>query len=665
MKKLLNLLFLTIGLNAYTQVAINNDNSNPAPSAMLDVKSTDKGMLIPRMSSSQRTGIASPASGLLVFDNTTQSFWYFNGAEWDQLISGIHNSSQITDTDGDTKVMTEDNPDEDILRVKIAGIERIYIDSVHMDMLVPDSSTIIGHKAGFDNAILTDPGQDDQGKFNTFIGYYSGYNNNPDPFVSDPYDFNNIYEGGSGSNNTFLGNKSGFSNSQGRNNLFVGSMAGLNNTGQGDFVPGEGGSGSENTFLGFLSGNKNTRGHWNTFVGAYSGELNGTGVSNFNTQSSFNTYIGSYAGRFNQSGTRNTYVGSQSGGDIENNAGDKNVFIGSKAGFKNKGIENVFVGTDAGFSPQGQFNSGNGNTFIGTDAGFNNEGDNNVFAGNDAGNNNGSGDLNTIIGAGADVGSPSLINAIAIGSNARVDQSNCLTLGSISGINGATADVNVGIGTTSADTKLEVQGSNGVTSRLTSSNGSDVNFDFKRIGSDWRIRNTTGLLFFGQSNDELATVIDVLRLGGGSVTPAADNTIALGALSLRWTGVFAVNGTIQTSDEHLKKNIVQSYKGIETILKLKPVAFEWKDPEIDNEKTHLGFLAQDLQKVLPEVVVDYEWKEIPDSGHKEWVPAEILGVNYSEITPVLVKAIQEQQQIIEKLQQKIEELEITINKPTQ
>lgn len=66
------LLLSTAGLHAQA-VSINTDASSPAPSAILDVKSTDKGVLIPRMSTAQRTAIATPARGLLVFDNSTDS----------------------------------------------------------------------------------------------------------------------------------------------------------------------------------------------------------------------------------------------------------------------------------------------------------------------------------------------------------------------------------------------------------------------------------------------------------------------------------------------------------------------------------------------------------------------------------------------------------------
>lgn len=59
---------------------------NPDSSAMLDIVSTNKGLLIPRMTSGERQAIASPAKGLLVFDNTTGSFWYFDGTQWQKLV---------------------------------------------------------------------------------------------------------------------------------------------------------------------------------------------------------------------------------------------------------------------------------------------------------------------------------------------------------------------------------------------------------------------------------------------------------------------------------------------------------------------------------------------------------------------------------------------------
>ena len=69
-------------------LAINTDGSTANASAILDVKSTTKGILIPRLSTTQRTSIVSPADGLLVFDSTANSFWVFDGTAWQEIVAG-------------------------------------------------------------------------------------------------------------------------------------------------------------------------------------------------------------------------------------------------------------------------------------------------------------------------------------------------------------------------------------------------------------------------------------------------------------------------------------------------------------------------------------------------------------------------------------------------
>ncbi len=89
------------GFTSYSQsVGINEDASAPNPSAMLDVKSTTKGMLVPRMTSAERTGILNPGEGLLVYDNETASFWYYKAAGWTELVSGGVAGTNYWDTDG-------------------------------------------------------------------------------------------------------------------------------------------------------------------------------------------------------------------------------------------------------------------------------------------------------------------------------------------------------------------------------------------------------------------------------------------------------------------------------------------------------------------------------------------------------------------------------------
>ena len=73
-------------------------NSTTDSSAILNVSSTSAGLLIPRMNSSQRTGINSPANGLLVFDIQTKSFWYYSG-QWIELASSNTSSSKSTNSE--------------------------------------------------------------------------------------------------------------------------------------------------------------------------------------------------------------------------------------------------------------------------------------------------------------------------------------------------------------------------------------------------------------------------------------------------------------------------------------------------------------------------------------------------------------------------------------
>jgi hypothetical protein len=118
---------LCISAQSYSQVGIGT--TTPASSSMLEIQSTAKGVLIPRMTTAQRTVIASPANGLLVFDTDKKSFWFYNGTAttpaWKELVTG----SSISDTDGDTKVEVEKSADEDIIRLSTAGTEYVQIGS--------------------------------------------------------------------------------------------------------------------------------------------------------------------------------------------------------------------------------------------------------------------------------------------------------------------------------------------------------------------------------------------------------------------------------------------------------------------------------------------------------------------------------------------------------
>lgn len=131
--------------------------------------------------------------------------------------------------------------------------------------------------------------------------------------------------------------------------------------------------------------------------------------------------------------------------------------------------------------------------------------------------------------------------------------------------------------------------------------------------------------------------------------PSYDNTRQLGTSALRWTGLWATDGTINTSDARTKRDIQPSPYGLNELMNLRPVSFYWKDAPT-GDRRRIGFVAQELQTVLPEVVRDKEWVVTDEAtGAGEWKSAERLGVAYVEIIPVAVAAIQEQQKQIEDL----------------
>jgi trimeric autotransporter adhesin len=168
---LLSTLMFVLQLSVSAQnVGITDDDTYTAdPSAMLDVKSTDKGMLIPRVDFNDKP--ASPATGLLIFVSANgpegnNAFYYYNGTAWKKIVGGA--SDEIIDTDGDTKIQVEETTDEDIIRFDIAGNEKWVMQGSRIEPANTGYSVFIGEGAGI-NDDLTDNN-------NTAIGYQSGDN---------------------------------------------------------------------------------------------------------------------------------------------------------------------------------------------------------------------------------------------------------------------------------------------------------------------------------------------------------------------------------------------------------------------------------------------------------------------------------------------------------
>lgn len=95
------LIMLILPCMGLAQAGINTDGSTPDNSAMLDLKSTDRGFLPPRMTTAQRNTIGSPAEGLVVYNTENKEIELFNGTIWTSN-SGefLCNSSQVVDADG-------------------------------------------------------------------------------------------------------------------------------------------------------------------------------------------------------------------------------------------------------------------------------------------------------------------------------------------------------------------------------------------------------------------------------------------------------------------------------------------------------------------------------------------------------------------------------------
>jgi len=221
-------------------------------------------------------------------------------------------------------------------------------------------------------------------------------------------------------------------------NTFVGLFAGRINNANG--------GGVFNTYTGSHAGFSSTTGNSNSGFGANALFLNGTG--NFNSAHGLNSLFS------NASGSWNVAIGANA--LFANTTGGSNVAVGNAALLSNiNGSSNTAIGTDA----IKQNTSGSNNTASGYKALLNNTtGTNNTAIGNETLNTLTTGSNNTALGYGANVSSTAITNATAIGSNAYVGSSNSIVIGSISGINGATTNANVGIGTTTPNAMLHVSG---------------------------------------------------------------------------------------------------------------------------------------------------------------------------------------------------------------
>jgi trimeric autotransporter adhesin len=531
---------------AFSQVKIGNNPGVIDPSALLELESTDKGLIIPRMTSIDRQNIPSPAEGLIVFDIWTQTLWYNSASGWIELVltTVVYVNDQITDGDQDTWVVTQQNPDDDTVRIGTGGTERYRFTSRSLDQVNNGKSLFIGENAG-KNDDLTD-------NENVFAGYKSGFTSL------------------SGYSNTALGSHALFSNSNGNHNTAIGaySQHSLNgggfNSALGSYAMYNLQAGFWNTALGFEALYSNISGNMNAAVGYQS-------MRQITT--SQNTAIGAWS-LHNQSGGNNTAVGYYA---LFGNtgSGSSNVAVGHETLKSNtSGGYNVAIGADAmEFNTSGSTNVAGGWLALG----LNQSGSNNTALGTTALYNNFTGSDNTAIGAGSgpDVGNP--------------------------------------------------------------------------------VQNYT------------------TSLGRYALT-TADNQVRIGHAGIGSIGGYQ-NWT-NLSDGRFKKDIAEDVPGLDFITQLKPVTYHL---DLDKINKHLGFpdsvmndeafassaryksnvvqtgfIAQEVELIAQSLGYDFSGVDAPKNSR------DLYGLRYAEFVVPLVKAVQEQQLLIEKQMFAIEGLEFSV-----
>lgn len=535
--------------------------------------------------------------------------------------------------------------------------------------------------------LYVDPSAKKSNKSGFAIGGYTGQKTEPVNFMHlTPENYFIGHESGNnitseGLYNSTLGYKAGQSLTSGRSNIFIGLEAGLSTTiGRWNTVLGfkagrDNISGDFNTFLGYYAGWKNTTGGSNVFIGNESGQANQTGSNNvflgfksgYSNLASFNTFLGYQAGYTNTDGYYNSFMGYNAG--FSNTIGSSNVFIGHDAGYSNEiGANNVYIGKDAGLSST----IANNNVIIGQSAGKDYDGSfGNVFIGQQAAESLKQGQRNVMIGfsAGQEMDESFIsYGNVYLGAVAgrRVSGSYNVMIGEAAGENyqegGSTGTDNVFLGryagqhaTGSYNTYIGHGAGQGQWDNVNSGNNNvfigygagawETESNKLHIGS-----GGSGTLIYG----DFAT--GVRRVGINNTNPTQTLDVSGNArfrnvgstISSNMPLYITADGVLSTnaSDKRLKTNIEPITNGLSYVSKLQGVKFDWVNES--SGKKSIGFIAQDVEKVLPELVFTN-----PNDG--------LMGVNYAELTSVLVEAVKELKKENDDLRERLEKLEKLIN----
>jgi hypothetical protein len=250
MKRLFSLFLLInncLWLEALSQ-SVGIGTSTPNSSAVLDLESTSKGLLIPRLTISKRDAIANPAKGLIIYVIEDSGLFIYNGA-WRRLVP----ADEVWNTNGNTGIDTAVNfigtTDNKPVKFKVNNNLLLQLDSSgRLQFYGPGNNLFVGYGAGINNST---------GVQNHFTGYSAGLSNT----TGHTNHFNGFETGHfntTGSENYFSGTFAGYTNSTGSNNHFTGHLAGANNS-----------TGHNNHFSGFTAGFSNISGSNNTLIGHF------------------------------------------------------------------------------------------------------------------------------------------------------------------------------------------------------------------------------------------------------------------------------------------------------------------------------------------------------------------------------------------------------------